>query len=224
MLLEFFKRGWSFSTSQNNTFSTYSATFSSNYDVTDPDFSNLLRIETTTPADGLSFSSWNFTNLNTTVNTARYSLVEFEVYTYSGSSQVDFLNFATSSQKYPRIYFNNKPINGLTNLVASPVDHLGYNTQVKREYFYNIQRLDFSILGGSDQNSMVWTSPSSQIWFSRINFYELDSIPFFNYYIDQSSSQDRVDRFFKTPNRAIAPVIDYSRLDFDFIGSVRIYR
>ncbi|NBP55535.1 hypothetical protein EBU71_03155 [bacterium] len=223
-LLEFFRRGWSYSVSQNSIFSTYSATFSSNYDITDPDFSNLLRIETTTPGSGSGFSSWNFTNVDSQLNTARYSLVEFEIYTYSGSSQVDFLNFGTSSQKYPRIYFNNKPIDGLTNLVASPVDHLGTNTQIKREYFYNIQKLDFSILGGSDQNSMVWTSPSSQIWFSRINFYELDSIPFFNYYIDQSSSQDRVDRFFKTPNRAIAPKIDYSRLDFDFIGSVRIYR
>ncbi len=221
-LLEFFSRGWTYSYSLNNIFNIQSATFTSNYNVTDPDFSNLLLIETTAPASGSGFSSWNFSNRNSTISRERYSLVEFEVYTHSGSTKVDFLNFGTSSNKYPRIYLNNKPIDNLPNLLSTPVDHLSYTSSVKREYFFNLEKLDFSILGGSDFES-GWTSPSSQIYFSRINFYEVDRIPFFNYYLD-STGGDRIDRFMKSPNKAVAPRIDYSRLDFDFIGNVQIYR
>ena len=221
-LLEFFSRGWTYSYSLNNVFNIQSSTFTSNYNVTDPDFSNLLLIETSASASGSGFSSWNFSNRNSTISRERYSLVEFEIYTHSGSTKVDFLNFGTSSNKYPRIYLNNKPIDNLPNLLSTPVDHLSYTSSVKREYFYNLEKLDFSILGGSDFDS-GWSSPSSQIYFSRINFYEVDRIPFFNYYLD-SSGTDRIDRFMKSPTKAIAPRIDYSRLDFDFIGNVQVYR
>lgn len=221
-LSEFFSRGWTYSYSLNNIFNIQSSTFTSNYNVTDPDFSNLLLIETSASASGSGFSSWNFSNRNSTISRERYSLVEFEIYTHSGSSVVDFMNFGTSSNKYPRIYLNNKPIDNLPNLLSTPVDHLSYTSSVKREYFFNLEKLDFSILGGSDFDS-GWSSPSSQIYFSRINFYEVDRIPFFNYYLD-SSGTDRIDRFMKSPTKAIAPRIDYSRLDFDFIGNVQIYR
>jgi hypothetical protein len=221
-LFSFFDRGWTYSYSLNNIFNVGSATFTSNYNVTDPDFSNLLLIETTASASGVGFSSWNFSNKNTILAGERYSMVEFEIYTHSGSSLVDFLNFGTSSNKYPRIYLNNKPINNLTNLVSDPIDHLSYTSSTKREYFFNLQNLDFSILGGSDFDS-GWSSPTSQIYFSRINFYEVDRIPFFNYYLD-ASGNDRIDKFMKAPTKAIAPRIDYSRLDFDFIGNVQIYR
>jgi hypothetical protein len=221
-LLEFFSRGWTYSYSLNNIFDLQSSTFSSNYNVTDPDFSNLLLIETTASASGTGFSSWNFSNNNSAISRERYSLVEFEVYTHSGSTKVDFVNFGTSSNKYPRIYLNNKPINNLANLLSTPVDHLSYTSSVKREYFFNLEKLDFSILAGSDFDS-GWTSPSSQIYFSRINFYEIDSIPFFNYYLD-STGGDRIDRFMKSPTKAIAPRIDYNLIDFDFIGNVQIYR
>ena len=92
----------------------------------------------------------------------------------------------------------------------------------KKEYFYNLNSLDFSIFGGSDFTQSSWTSPSTRVVFTKFKYSEVDSIPFFNYYLDSTSQVDRIDRGFKTPTRATAPRIDYSRQDFDFIGNVTI--
>jgi hypothetical protein len=54
--------------------------------------------------------------------------------------------------------------------------------------------------------------------FNNISFYEVDMIPFFNYY----GSQSMIDTRIKTPWQAVAPFIDYSDSNFDFIGNINL--
>ena len=78
------------------------------------------------------------------------------------------------------------------------------------EYFYNTPTLDFSLyyVGGK----------GASFSFDKISFYEVDSIPFFKYY----KTDNEIDFSIKNPYTGIAPVIDYTNKNFDFIGNVEL--
>jgi len=59
---------------------------------------------------------------------------------------------------------------------------------------------------------------SMNLVFNNISFYEVDMIPFFNYVGDSNFIENRI----KTPWQAVAPFIDYSNANFDFIGNVNL--
>lgn len=221
----FFRTGWTYSfsiTGDGQRFIAGSSTFSSNWNLTNPSLSNKLIVELTGSQSGLGFVLSNFSNRNTQTPQGRYTMVEFEVFTYSGSPWVQLGNYALQSTSYPKIYFWNKPSDFSPRMLTSPLNHLSSSKITKKEYFYNLNSLDFSIFGGSDFTQSSWTSPSTRVVFTKFKYSEVDSIPFFNYYLDSTSQVDRIDRGFKTPTRATAPRIDYSRQDFDFIGNVTI--
>ena len=77
------------------------------------------------------------------------------------------------------------------------------------EYFYNKKSLDMSM----KFDNAVGMSAS----IDRISFYEVDSIPFFKYY-----KTNEIDLSIKNPYIGIAPVIDYTNKNFDFIGNVEL--
>ena len=78
------------------------------------------------------------------------------------------------------------------------------------EYFYNLQGLDFI---------MAYVGrPAATFSIERISMNEVDSIPFFKYYNNDS----QIDFSIKNPYLGSAPVIDYTNKNFDFLGNVEL--
>jgi hypothetical protein len=219
----FIERGWSFTNSISPIFTTQSATFSSNFGITQNIFANTLLIETERTNTSTS-SAWNFRNSNSIFRKNRYSMVEMSIPSYVGDTIVEIYPSPsfTISDKYPRLYFKNKPSLGYPSLESNPINHLETTNNIKTEFFYNLEKGEFIIFGGSDFSAPNIYGPSySSIRFNYINYFETDMIPFFRYYTD-STGPDRIDRYVKVPNRAIAPEIDYSDTNFDFIGNITL--
>ena len=111
-----------------------------------------------------------------------------------------------------------------------------YNTSplLKRQFFYNKAGLDLVIecetqlfqtglfpVAVTVSTFLDTTTPPSNsidLIFNNISFLEVDMIPFFNYF----GNQNYIDTRIKTPWYAVAPFIDYSDSNFDFIGNVNI--
>ena len=100
----------------------------------------------------------------------------------------------------------------------------------KMQFFFNKKKLDLNIeiyssikVNNSNQTAfpLPLTAQSDnnlQIVFNNISFYEVDMIPFFNYFVSERYIDTRV----KTPWFAVAPFIDYSNANFDFLGNVNL--
>jgi hypothetical protein len=95
------------------------------------------------------------------------------------------------------------------------------NSRYISEYFYNVNSLDITI-GVQDTTTFTTTlytayRTNMEIPISKIGFYEVDMIPFFNYYGTASLA---IDNSLKNPIVAIAPIIDYTDTTFDFVGEI----
>jgi hypothetical protein len=78
------------------------------------------------------------------------------------------------------------------------------------EFFYNTQGLDFVM--------EYVGSPVGTFSIEKISFTEVDSIPFFKYF----ANDNQIDFSIKNPYVGIAPIIDYTNKNFDFIGNVEL--
>jgi hypothetical protein len=94
-------------------------------------------------------------------------------------------------------------------------DHSKTPFTTKKEYFFNKGNLDITLAHGNDVGSGLYTTGS--IDFSNISFYEVDQIPFLQY-----ATLSTIDFSVKNPYVGIAPVIDYTNKNFDFIGNVEL--
>jgi len=94
-------------------------------------------------------------------------------------------------------------------------DHSKTPFTTKKEYFFNKGNLDITLVHGNDVGVGLYTTGS--IDFSNISFYEVDQIPFLEY-----STASNIDFSIKNPYIGIAPVIDYTNKNFDFIGNVEL--
>jgi hypothetical protein len=77
-----------------------------------------------------------------------------------------------------------------------------------KEYFYNKNSFRFYLENSGDY----------QILFNKINFYEIDSIPFFNYWV----TSDNINSDIAIPNIATMPNIDNTKNIYDIIGNISI--
>jgi hypothetical protein len=159
----------------------------------------------------------NNDNIDTIKN--RYYLAYLDLASYSiipGS-----VSAASSSSTYSYLSMNKY------------VNELETPSNIKTQYFYNKQNLELTI-DCTLQSTSVGIAPSLanptfslfpsilsenviDISFNEISFYEVDMIPFFKYW-----TQSNIDEKIKVPYFAIAPFIDYSNSNFDFIGNVNV--
>lgn len=105
---------------------------------------------------------------------------------------------------------------------------------IKRQYFYNKQNLDLYLEVSTTIRELgVYVPPITlpaflsayippanfiDILFNNISFWEVDMIPFFRYY----KNSNNIDTRIKTPWYAVAPFIDYTDNEFDFIGNINL--
>ena len=111
----------------------------------------------------------------------------------------------------------NNSVTGLFTYIDSNSSGFNHNDTpnfVKTEYFYNTSGLDITIAKGNQNTPNYFTG---SIDFSNISFYEVEQIPFLQY-----STSSNIDFSIKNPYVGIAPVIDYTNKNFDFIGNVEL--
>ena len=106
------------------------------------------------------------------------------------------------------------------------VNHLLTPGLKKYEYFYNKPKLSMSILGADnlgidfdDITDNVTTNGyyQSKIIMDNLKYYEIDMIPFFQYFTD-----DNIYKGVSVPWQGIAPFIDYTSSNFSFIDNISI--
>ncbi|NBP57482.1 hypothetical protein EBU71_13285 [bacterium] len=95
---------------------------------------------------------------------------------------------------------------------------------VKRQFFYNTQNIDLEIFSSvyaqniDDPQLLPQFTPATfDLTLNNLSLSEVDMVPFFKY-----SESENIDLRIKTPFSAIAPFIDYTNVNFDFIGNVNL--
>jgi hypothetical protein len=239
--LEFLEQGWTFSLA-----GTGSATFSRTIDEgIDGIVGEELRIEAIASGGVLDVDNENF-NLNIPNRTpiklerSRYTIAEFNLIDADYVSDIFNLNQTNfgglfgplinslKARNEPIIHFNNinwvirdVDISGTTYSIYVPATYLPVNQNInhlvtskkkKIEYFFNKRHLGLTIRGsgldGVDKTELI---------IDDLRFYEVDMIPFFKYLTEQN-----VNKSIRIPYQAVAPFIDYSDANFDFLDNVNI--
>jgi len=127
----------------------------------------------------------------------RYSLIEFDIFTYSGSASVNFDNL-------------NNDLNYLP--IKDNINYTEGDTGKKIEFFYNKRNLSMNLTA----------STSSSIEIDNLKFYEVDMVPFFKYF-----DEDVINKNIQIPLIGKSPYLPYnefSNIDFFFIdgGSIGV--
>jgi hypothetical protein len=109
---------------------------------------------------------------------------------------------ATASISYPATYLP----------IYENINHITTKKKRKVEYFYNKRNLAMHFYG------IAPTLPdAAEYIIDNLHFYEVDMIPFFQYFTD-----DNINRGVQVPFQGISPFIDYSNASFNFIDNISI--
>ena len=238
----FISYGWTYSR-QNSSSLTFSITLD---DGTFPITGEELKVQAIgsggvldiTPTEGiLNRTSDYSSNINASLRPNRYTKVSFDALTFSSNytfnedaekSPPPTIKAGITKLLYdtPSINFNN--INRIRRIsylgtfsvftafveatflpIYKNVNHLLTTKKTKVEYFYNKRNLSM-VFRGND------TKTSTYI-IDNLNFYEVDMIPFFQYF-----TIDSINNGVEVPFQGISPFIDYSNANFNFIDNISI--
>ena len=109
---------------------------------------------------------------------------------------------ATASVVYPATYLP----------IYENINHIATKKKRKVEYFYNKRNLAMHFYGINSG-----TTDTAEYIIDNLHFYEIDMIPFFQYFTD-----DNINRGVQVPFQGISPFIDYSNASFNFIDNISI--
>jgi hypothetical protein len=163
----------------------------------------------------------------------RYTKVSFDAVTFSSNytfnedgEKIGKAGYYTTLYNTPSINFNN--INKVRRVsylgtfsffstyveatflpIYKNVNHLLTTKKTKVEYFYNKRNLSMVFRGDATQTSTYVID--------NLNFYEVDMIPFFQYF-----TIDNINNGVEIPFQGISPFIDYSNANFNFIDNIAI--
>ena len=174
-----------------------------------------------------AISAFVLDNDNIQIENRRYSIIEFDLINYE-SPQI-YGTGGTLSGTYlgyrPITLFNYPLISdsdGWTNNPGFPiqenVDYVNTSSTRKVEYFYNRSGIDLGVIGKSYYtDGTVYQSTGIRVELDNIKFYEVDSIPFFQY-----TTEDYVNKSVQIPYQGSAPFIDYNNVNFSFVDNIVI--
>ena len=224
----FIDQGWTFSK-----YSTNSITFSRTNDEGIKDISGEeLKVEAILKGGVLDINqptlNINSRNLEK-IEKDRYTVIEFDLVTYSVIEKSNGkFNLPSDLIYEPFIHFNNVNktkrdvlfFNGVIKddipaeylPVYRNIEHLETKKKRKIEFFFNKRNLSMNFTGGG-----VFNSSKSEYILNNLKIYEVDMIPFFQYFIDIN-----INRSIQIPFQGIAPYIDYESSDFSFIDNINI--
>jgi hypothetical protein len=187
----------------------------------------------------ISFFTLNNTNINIERN--RYSIVEFDVVRQPDSftnlltlgtqsidlqfHTIDLYNFTsfideegvyTGINAFPAGYDPLiTPYTQSVSIYSEGIDYKYTGSSRVTEYFYNRPGLDLGLL---NFQSLYTQNTEEKIHeLDNIKFYEVDMIPFFQY-----TTEDFINKQIQIPFTGVAPIIDYSDENFEFIANIQI--
>jgi len=201
--------------------------------------SNKLRISNDNTFPNVIIFSFNSTDLNH----IRYSgvvLNNTNIFTERNRyfiTEVDISRVSTQNAIYPTSPRVGGPgslatqSSSISLEIIEGINELNNPNTKKTQYFFNKRDLNLAIrsissakyIGAQPMSAagpLTAPNPDNRfdITFNNISFVEVDMIPFFKYYRESSE----IDQKVKTPYFGVAPFIDYTNKNFDFIGNVRI--
>jgi hypothetical protein len=232
----FINKGWTYSSS-----SVSSITFSRTIDVgEEPITGKELKVEfvggggvldiTNPPTESIIRGTPNRSIFE--IEKQRYTVIEFDVLTYSVNTTYyyEYINEISNDLFIePIISFDNinKVIRNISPIgyeptpttyptkylpIYSNVNHLLTPDVKKVEYFYNKRYLSMNFKGGG-----LYGSSQSSVIMDNLKLYEIDMVPFFQYF-----TIENINKSVQVPYQGIAPFIDYSDSNFDFIDSISV--
>lgn len=187
----------------------------------------------------ISFFTLNNTNINIEKN--RYSMIEFDIiqqphsiiniFSYGSQSfdmqfhTIDLYNFTNFinedgsyglTHAYPAGYDPTvEPFQNYLSVYSNGIDYKYTGESTVREFFYNRPGLD---LGFWNFNTQFTDNEIIKVHeVDNVKFYEIDMIPFFQY-----TTEDYINKQIQSPLVGVAPIIDYSDVNFNFIGNIQI--
>lgn len=156
-----------------------------------------------------------------TISRLKYTVVEFEVADYKTTSTTTTL-YQDETGNFPPIHFNNlnyvtrqtRDINGnkvLRTLGATylpiyrNVNHVATPGRKKQEFFFNKRNLMMNFTGsgtgGTDEN---------EFYLDNLKFYEVDMIPFFQYFRNPVGRAGSINVSVQIPNTGTSPTLNIS--------------
>ena len=186
-------------------------------------------------------------NSNIIIEKNRYTVVELDVMSYSvgtnstwyqgpnypGASMsstsnmgnivpIPILNFNNINQfEFPISIFGGPTTYYYFSMIFLPINqninHLLTPNKKKYEYFFNKPSLSMKLLGADDIGITTGGDYSSRVIIDNLKYYEVDMIPFFQYFIDSN-----IYNGVSTPWQGIAPTIDITNSYFTFIDNISV--
>ena len=133
-----------------------------------------------------------------------------------GFTTVPVINFDNINKVKRDIYYNLDGVTASTLVDATflpiyqNVNHLTTGSGKKTEYFFNKINLGMRFYGDNSGNSVNYI-------IDNLHFYEVDMIPFFQYFIETS-----INKSVQIPYQGIAPFIDYTNSRFTFLDNISV--
>jgi len=140
-------------------------------------------------------------------------------YNAFGFTKVPNINFDNINKVTRDIYYTLDTVTVSTIVdstflpVYKNVNHLNTKNVNKTEYFFNKRNLGMRFYGnnnGSYGNSVEYI-------IDNLHFYEVDMIPFFQYF-----TEDNINKGIQIPFQGLSPFIDYTNANFNFIDNISI--
>ena len=108
-----------------------------------------------------------------------------------------------------------EPFQNYLSVYSNGIDYKYTGESTVREFFYNRPGLD---LGFWNFNTQFTDNEIIKVHeVDNVKFYEIDMIPFFQY-----TTEDYINKQIQSPLVGVAPIIDYSDVNFNFIGNIQI--
>jgi hypothetical protein len=187
----------------------------------------------------ISFFTLNNTNINIEKN--RYSMIEFDIiqqpdsllniFSYGTQSfnlqfhTIDLYNFTNilkPNQTYGPVHAFPAgydplidPFNDYLSIYSNGIDYKYSGQTTIKEFFYNRPGLDLGFWNFNTQYTENDTTKIHEV--DNVKFYEVDMIPFFQY-----TTEEYINKQIQVPLIGVAPIIDYSDENFNFVGNIQI--
>jgi hypothetical protein len=141
----------------------------------------------------------------------RYTMVEFNLINYKGSAD-GIGEYTDDIGTLPPIHFNNvnrvfrKTSNGVVNLSATylpiykNVNHVATFGEKKQEFFFNKRNILMSFTGYGSLGSRY-----SEYMIDNLKLYEVDMVPFFQYFKNPFGKTGNINTSVQIPNTGESP-------------------
>ena len=107
------------------------------------------------------------------------------------------------------------PFNDYLSIYSNGIDYKYSGQTTIKEFFYNRPGLDLGFWNFNTQYTENDTTKIHEV--DNVKFYEVDMIPFFQY-----TTEEYINKQIQVPLIGVAPIIDYSDENFNFVGNIQI--